>query len=58
MESLIDNPQLRNELGNKGYDAYLKYWTEEAHIKQYMSLIQELLVKRAHEAHKLNVAAD
>ncbi len=58
MERLIDNPQLRNELGNKGYDAYLKYWTEEAHMKQYMNLIQELLMKRANEARKLEAVTD
>jgi len=43
MEKLANDPDLRNELGNKGYEAYLKYWTEEAHMKQYLGLIQSLM---------------
>lgn len=50
MESLANNPNLRNELGGKGYEAYLKYWTEDAHMKQYLSLIQSLMEKRAGES--------
>jgi len=47
MGKLANNPDLRNELGSKGYEAYLKYWTEEAHMKQYLSLIKSLMEKRA-----------
>ncbi len=30
---------LRNELGNRGYDAFLARWTREAHLEQYVDLI-------------------
>ena len=46
MEKLSENPDLRNELGNKGYQAYLKYWTEYSHIEKYFNLIETLQTKR------------
>ena len=48
LEQLRLNQQLRNELGNKGYQAYQKYWTEEYHVPRYYQLIQE-------SAHKKNI---
>jgi len=42
MGKLARNPGLRDELGNKGYESYLKYWTEDAHMIQYFSLIKKL----------------
>ncbi len=39
MEKLAENPALRDELGNKGYAAFLKYWNEDAHLAQYFDLI-------------------
>lgn len=46
MKQLSSDPALRNELGNKGYQAYLKYWTEESHMEQYFQLIEEVQEKR------------
>ncbi len=46
LDRLVQEPRLRDQLGNKGYAAYLKYWTEDAHIAQYMSLIREIQNKR------------
>lgn len=45
MDKLARNPDLRSELGRKGYAAYLKYWTETAHLDQYMNLIREIQIK-------------
>jgi len=42
METLAKSPELRNEIGEKGYQAYLKYWSEESHIDQYLNLIKEI----------------
>lgn len=39
MKKLAENPVLRDEMGNKGYAAFLKYWNEAAHLKQYFDLI-------------------
>ena len=46
MKKLTRNPDLRNELGNKGYQAYLKYWTEDSHIEKYFNLIEGIQKKR------------
>lgn len=42
MESLIANPALCKELGEKGYQAYKKYWTEESHLEKYFNLIYKI----------------
>ncbi len=42
LEKLTENPTLRNELGNKGYAAFLKYWSEDAHLTQYFDLIETI----------------
>jgi glycosyltransferase involved in cell wall biosynthesis len=46
IEGLASNPDLRNSLGEKGYQAFLKYWSEDAHLKQYLNLIKQLQAKR------------
>jgi glycosyltransferase involved in cell wall biosynthesis len=46
METLASDPALRNELGAKGYDAFLKYWNEDAHLAKYMELIETLSRER------------
>ena len=42
MKTLAGDRKLRNDLGEKGYQSYLKYWTEESHMEQYLNLIEEL----------------
>ncbi len=46
MQKLAGDSNLRDELGNKGYAAYLEYWNEDAHIKQYLGLIEDIQNKR------------
>lgn len=46
MEKLAADPELRSDLGEKGYAAYRKYWDENAHIERYMRLVSDLLAKR------------
>lgn len=50
MDKLTSEPDLRNELGLKGYDAYLRYWTEDAHMEQYLGVIQRLRQQRENAA--------
>jgi len=47
MEQLANDSNLRNKLGQKGYQAFLEYWSEEAHIEQYLGLIKQLQDKRS-----------
>ncbi|RMF61397.1 MAG: glycosyltransferase [Calditrichaeota bacterium] len=46
MEKFRQNHHLRTELGEKGYRAYKKYWTEEYHLKKYFGIIKALAIKK------------
>ena len=46
METLRTNPGLRKELGNRGYEAYYKYWTPEAYLPQYFDLIERAAAQK------------
>ena len=45
IHKLAENHNLRDELGNNGYQAFLKFWNEEAHLAQYLDLIQKIKEK-------------
>jgi len=38
---LLDEPEVRDDMGNRGYEAYRSRWTPDAHIENYMSIIEE-----------------
>ncbi len=42
IRKLAQNHTLRDELGNNGYHAFLKFWNEDAHLTQYLGLIEEI----------------
>jgi glycosyltransferase involved in cell wall biosynthesis len=46
IQRLAEDRGLRDEFGRRGYEAYSKYWTEEAHLKQYLDLINEMQERR------------
>lgn len=46
LERLLGDRSYRSELGLRGYRAYLRQWTPEAHLKQYLALIDDLAAKR------------
>lgn len=54
METLVKQPKIRNELGEKGYRAYLKYWSEDSHIDKYLSLINGIQEKKLLKRRRLN----
>lgn len=39
---LAENPTLRDELGNRGYQAFLRMWTPERHLDNYLGLIERV----------------
>lgn len=41
MERLRADPELRRELGDRGYEAWRRLWSEEAHIGGYFAAIEE-----------------
>lgn len=55
MDRLIADPTHRAELGERGYQAYLRHWTAEAHLQRYFALIEELAKKRQRESIDLNI---
>jgi len=42
MNKLVADPNLRAEMGNNGYRAYLKEWNEEPHLNRYFRLIDSI----------------
>jgi len=49
LDTLAGNPRLRDQLGLKGYSAYLSFWTEDAHMEQYLQLVTRLRQQRRTE---------
>lgn len=41
MDSLVTSIALREELGERGYQAYLRNWTAEVHLDIYLALVQK-----------------
>lgn len=46
LKAMRSNPQLRRTLGERGYEAYLKHWTPQAHLRQYFALIERIAAER------------
>jgi hypothetical protein len=40
MGRIASSPALRNELGQKGYEAFCKWWCREAHLEQYFGYLE------------------
>ena len=43
---LAGDPEKRNEFGENGRRAYLKYWCEEPHLEMYMKLIESVVEEK------------
>jgi glycosyltransferase involved in cell wall biosynthesis len=50
MERLRQNPALRRELGERGYQGYVRYWSDEPHLAGYFAAIDEVRERRARTA--------
>jgi hypothetical protein len=37
---------LRRELGERGYDAFLKFWSKEAHLIKYFDFLRQAAIKK------------
>ena len=42
IDELSRSPQRRAELGEKGYEAFVRLWSREAHVRQYLDLLQDM----------------
>lgn len=53
MEKFRQNPVLRKNLGEKGYQAYRNYWSEDYHIATYYRLIKDITRRKGLENFKV-----
>ena len=44
--TIQSDPDLRRSLGERGEEAYVKYWSPEAHLPQYLGLIERIAQDR------------
>ncbi len=42
IDRIAESPALRTELGNRGYAAFRRWWTTEAHLKMYLALLDQI----------------
>jgi glycosyltransferase involved in cell wall biosynthesis len=40
LHSIARSPALRAELGQKGYDGFLRWWSREAHMRLYFDFLE------------------
>jgi len=50
MDQLLADSSYRNQLGQRGYEAYKKNWTAEVHFERYFKLIHEIAGTRSEPA--------
>ena len=48
MDRLLSDPALRQTMGLRGYEGYLRNWTPDVHLKRYLGLIGEIAGGRGH----------
>jgi glycosyltransferase involved in cell wall biosynthesis len=46
MHRIATSPTLRSDLGEKGYRAFLKWWSREAHLELYFDFLQRIATKK------------
>ncbi len=52
LDRLLDEPGLREELGERGHIAFLERWSVEPHIERYLSLIADARARRSDGVHR------
>jgi len=46
VERLLQEPDYRDTLGQRGYQGYLRHWSEDSHMARYLGLIADLRAVR------------
>jgi glycosyltransferase involved in cell wall biosynthesis len=49
MDRVLADPLYRNQLGQRGYEAYKKTWTAEVHLERYFKLIRDIAATRSQD---------
>jgi hypothetical protein len=47
---LVAQPELRHELGRRGYEGLLSNWTREVHLERYLDLVKRTAMEKFGEA--------
>ena len=56
MDTLVEKPTYRQELGECGYRAYLQNWSTQAHLKQYLEIIGNIANKKDTRISQVNLS--
>jgi glycosyltransferase involved in cell wall biosynthesis len=46
MNKIAASPELRSELGKKGYDAFVRWWSRDAHMEFYFDFLRQAAEKK------------
>ena len=46
MQRIAQSPELRRDLGRRGYDAFVTRWSREPHLAQYFDVLRDLARRR------------
>jgi glycosyltransferase involved in cell wall biosynthesis len=46
IHDIATSPELRSQMGLSGYEAFLRYWTREAHLEQYFDCLRDLAMNK------------
>ena len=46
VRKIIASPDLRDELGENGYRAFLTWWTREAHLERYFGYLESAALRK------------
>jgi len=46
IERIAGSPAVRAELGERGYQAFLRWWSRDAHLVMYFDVLRQAAIKR------------
>ena len=46
IERIAGSPAMRAELGERGYRAFLRWWSRDAHLAMYFDVLRQAAIKR------------
>jgi glycosyltransferase involved in cell wall biosynthesis len=46
IQQVAQNPALRSRMGENGYQAFMRSWSKEAHLKMYYGLVEEIMAQK------------
>jgi len=46
IHQITTSPSLRNELGENGYQGFVRWWTREAHLERYFGFLRSAALRK------------